>query len=62
VPKVRTTMRPDQVIEVSDIEARDLARQGLLVSDGVPSAPASTPVPTPGPAAKKAALAATREG
>lgn len=30
--KVRTTMRPDEVIEVSAIERADLERQGLIVT------------------------------
>ena len=31
--KVRTTMRPDQELEVSPQEALDLKRQGLLAED-----------------------------
>jgi hypothetical protein len=46
MPIVRTTMRPDQPIEVDAIEALDLQRLGLLVDDpapAVPAAPAATP-------------------
>ena len=31
--KVRTTMRPNETIEVTKAEALDLQRQGLLVTD-----------------------------
>lgn len=31
--KIKTTMRPDQELEVSHQEALDLERQGLLVKD-----------------------------
>ena len=61
MPKVRTTMRPFEVIEVSPIEAADLARQGLLVPEPVPAA--QSPAPVPGSGVKKAASsAATKEG
>lgn len=58
MPTVRTTMRPGQEIEVSDAEALDLQRQGLLVDATEP------PTPAPGPAAAKkpAATATTKEG
>lgn len=56
MPTVRTTMRPDQEIEVSDAEALDLSRQGLLVEEPTP------PTPTPGPApAMKAAPSVTKK-
>jgi hypothetical protein len=55
--KIRTTMRPDQEIEVGDAEYLDLQRQGLVLD---PEAPA----PDPGPAVTKKAAppAATKEG
>ena len=31
--KVRTTFRPDQDVEMDQVEAEDLRRQGLLVED-----------------------------
>jgi hypothetical protein len=34
--KVRTTMRPDQEIEVSEHEAGELRSQGLLIEDDKP--------------------------
>lgn len=49
--KIRTTMRPDQVIEVGEAEYLDLQRDGLLVEDNEPAAPA--------PVTKKAAQPAT---
>lgn len=53
---VRTTMRPDQEIEVGDAEYTDLQRQGLLLED--PAPPPASP-----PAVKKAASsAAGKEG
>ncbi len=42
MPTVRTTMRPDQPIEVGDVEYLDLKRQGLLLED-----PAPQPAPAP---------------
>jgi hypothetical protein len=48
---VRTTMRPDQEIEVGDAEYTDLHRQGLLLED-------PTPPPVTPQAAKKAAQSA----
>lgn len=57
MPTVRTTMRPDQDIEVGDAEYLDLKRQGLLVHDDTPLPDASAP------AARKPAPAATsKEG
>lgn len=55
MPTVRTTMRPDEEIEVSDTEYVDLKRDGLLVE---------TPEPptAPAPAKKAAASAANKEG
>lgn len=56
MPIVRTTMRPDEEIEVGDAEYTDLHRQGLLIED--PAPPPASP-----PAAKKAAQpAAVKEG
>lgn len=40
--KVRTTMRPDEVLEVSEAEATDLRRQGLLKTDKAQGEPAKT--------------------
>jgi hypothetical protein len=57
MPTVRTTMRPDQEIEVSDAEALDLSRQGLLVQETAPP----TPAPGPAPAMKAAPSAATKK-
>lgn len=37
MPKVRTTMRPHEEIEVSDEEYTDLRRQGLLHEETKPS-------------------------
>lgn len=50
---VRTTMRPDEVIEVGDAEHLDLHRQGLLLPEDSqsPAAPAPTPKKTASPAA-----------
>ena len=53
---VRTTLRPDQDVEVGDAEYLDLKRDGLLVDDPEPPAAAA-------PAPKKAATpATTKEG
>lgn len=55
MPTVRTTMRPDQEIDVGDAEYTDLHRQGLLIED--------PPPPANPPAVKKAAVsAAAKEG
>jgi hypothetical protein len=35
--KVRTTMRPDEEIEVSEHEAGELRSQGLLIEDDKPT-------------------------
>lgn len=43
--KVRTTMQPDQEIEVTEHEAKELRAQGLLLEDRRPS-----PSPRPKPA------------
>ncbi|MGY6019594.1 hypothetical protein [Streptomyces spinosirectus] len=55
MPTVRTTMRPDQTLEVDDAEYIDLKRQGLLVEEEVPPAPAAPAAPEkevpPAPAA-----------
>jgi len=52
---VRTTLRPDQEVEVGDAEYLDLKRDGLLVDD---------PEPPAAPAPKKSATpaATTKEG
>lgn len=58
--QVRTTMQPDQVIEVGDAELLDLKRQGLLVGEPEPaqvSAPAATPSAVPGALDKKTSTA-----
>ncbi|MDX3575985.1 hypothetical protein [Streptomyces sp. FL07-04A] len=44
---VRTTMRPDQSVEVDDLEYSALQRQGLLVSEASPEAPAAAAAPVP---------------
>ncbi|MEU8902196.1 hypothetical protein [Streptomyces mirabilis] len=49
--KIRTTMRPDQVIEVGEAEYLDLQRDGLLVEDNEPAAPAPAPKKSATPAA-----------
>ncbi|MEU3281592.1 hypothetical protein [Streptomyces antibioticus] len=41
---VRTTMRPDQTIEVDDQEYSSLKRQGLLADEPAPTIPAA-PMP-----------------
>lgn len=49
MPTVRTTMQPDQEIEVGDAEYLDLSRQGLILADvaAVPAPPvAADPPPT----------------
>lgn len=49
---VRTTMRPDQPVEVDDAEYTDLQRQGLLTEDAdPPSVPATAVKRTATPAA-----------
>jgi hypothetical protein len=58
MPIVRTTMRPDQPIEVDDIEALDLQRQGLLVDDSTTPAP-QTAAPAAPSTPKKAAAGGT---
>ena len=45
MPIVRTTMRPDQPIEVGDVEAADLKAMGLLVAEPAPVAPAASAPP-----------------
>jgi hypothetical protein len=52
MPTVRTTMRPDQPIEVDEIEALDLQRQGLLVDD-TPAPAQQTAAPSTPAAPKK---------
>lgn len=66
---VRTTMRPDEEIEVGDAEYLDLKRQGLLVEEtddqsvppatAAPAVPGSGPGPTPTNPAKKPGTGAT---
>jgi len=56
MPTVRTTMRPDQSIEVDEVEYLDLQRQGLLIDDSsTPEAPAA---PAPPVTTKKTSGAA----
>lgn len=45
MPTVRTTMRPDDELEVSEAEYLDLRRQGLLIEDedANPATPDETP-------------------
>jgi hypothetical protein len=57
MPTVRTTMRPDEEIEVGDAEYLDLKRQGLLVDDDTPLPAASAPVDR-----KSAPAATSKEG
>ncbi|MER5715716.1 hypothetical protein [Streptomyces sp. NPDC002132] len=61
---VRTTMRPDQEIEVEDAEYLDLQRQGLLVEEDthedVPPATAAPAAPEPAP--QPAAVAPKKTG
>lgn len=44
--KVRTTIRPDEEIEVGQAEFLDLKRQGLLVDDDSEEAPAQADTST----------------
>lgn len=44
MPTVRTTMRPDQPLEVDDIEYAQLKADGLLVAEApTPEAPTAAP-------------------
>lgn len=62
MPTVRTTMRPDQTIEVDDAEYLDLQRQGLLVEeDAAKDVPPATAAPA-NPAKKTSGAAGTKEG
>lgn len=58
MPTVRTTMRPDQEIQVGDAEYVDLQRQGLLV---VPIEPPTAPA-EPATTKKAAPSASNKEG
>lgn len=61
MPKIRTTMRPDQEIEVDDAEHIDLQRQGLLVEETAQEdVPPATATPEPGP--QPAAVAPKKPG
>lgn len=60
MPTVRTTMRPDQEIEVGDVEYADLKAQGLLVDEPAPVAPAAT-APPAHPAKKSSGAAGSKE-
>lgn len=42
MPKVRTTMRPHEEIEVSETEYRDLVRQGLIPEPAIKPARSRT--------------------
>jgi hypothetical protein len=57
MPKVRTTMQPHIELDVSDAEAAQLARQGLLVksskSESSPSAAAPADTPQSGKSSSK---------
>jgi hypothetical protein len=41
MPTIRTTMRPDQPIEVDDTEYAQLKADGLLVDEPAPELPAA---------------------
>lgn len=61
MPKIRTTKRPWLEIEVSDAEAMDLERQGLVhhqTPTPSPAAPVAATKKTPAPPAS----GATKEG
>lgn len=45
MPTVRTTIQPHVELEVSDAEYTDLKRQGLLIEDAAPAAPAPAAAP-----------------
>jgi hypothetical protein len=64
MPTVRTTMRPDQAIDVDDTEYLDLQRQGLLVEeDAEQDVPPATAAPAaPEPAPQPAAVAPKKPG
>lgn len=55
MPKVRTVMQPDIVIDVPDDEHKVLLACGLLATE---PAPAPVPAPTPRPAEQPTATAA----
>lgn len=57
MPIVRTTMRPDQPIEVDDADYLDLKRQGLLVDEPAP-APQTTAAASPAAPDKKSSSTA----
>jgi hypothetical protein len=57
---VRTTFRPDQTIEVDDVEYQSLTRQGLLIDEPAPTAPAA-PAPPATPAKKTSGAAGSKE-
>jgi hypothetical protein len=61
MPTVRTTMRPDQPIDVDDAEYLDLQRQGLLVEEtATESVPPATAAPA-NPAKKTSGAAGSKE-
>lgn len=64
MPKIRTTMRPDDEIEVSDAEYLDLRRQGLLVQDedDNPATPDETPATSETGAARTTTRKVTNNG
>lgn len=45
MPTVRTTMRPDQPIEVGDVEYAQLKAEGLLIEPAPDSEPPATAAP-----------------
>jgi len=57
MPTIRTTMRPDLEVEVSDADYTDLKRQGLLLEDTD-----QPPVATAATTKKAAQPAVTKEG
>lgn len=60
MPTVRTTMQPDQPIEVGEVEYLDLKRQGLLLEDEPATAPAPAAAPAT-PAKKTSGAAGSKE-
>jgi hypothetical protein len=61
MPTVRTTFRPDQPIEVGDVEYAQLQAEGLLVDEPAPdSAPPATAAPA-NPAKKPSGATGSKE-
>ena len=59
--KIRTTMRPWEEVEVSDAEAVDLERQGL-VHHQTPTPPTAAPAAAPRKTPAPPASGTTKEG